>query len=128
MLDLVYLGLLVFLARRIWTLAIRKNRKPLVWVLLMLVLWFLAGGVGSLFALNRLGLAIPASPSSTLKQQLDAYYAIPQNDLLLILLANTFFAFGGYLIARYILEKKPDPVENSIHTVGSDDLRPPSNR
>ena len=34
-------------------------------------------------------------------------------------------AFGGYLLIRSILEKKPDSLEDDINKVGIDDLRPP---
>jgi hypothetical protein len=34
-------------------------------------------------------------------------------------------AFGGYLIVRAILEKKPDAYEDDIDNIGVDDLRPP---
>ena len=36
-------------------------------------------------------------------------------------------AFGGYLVIKFILDKKPDFVDEDVNGIGIDDLQPPKN-
>jgi hypothetical protein len=48
-----------------------------------------------------------------------------QTNLFAILGMGIFSAFGGYLIIKFNLEKKPNTLDNDINSIGIDDLRPP---
>jgi len=123
MLDLLYLILIGFLASKIRNLARRKGLNAFLWVVLMLIAWLFAGSIGSLFGMSYLGIDI-----MSIKQVKDLT-ALPVNDQLILLLFNLFFAFGGFLLIQYILEKKPDlPEKKDIDAIGAEDLQPPSKR
>jgi len=121
MLDLLYLILIGFLASKIRNLARRKGLNTFLWVVLMLVAWLFAGSIGSLFGMAYQGIDIMA-----IKQTKDLT-DLPLSEQRILLLFNLFFAFGGFLLIRYILEKKPDlPEKKDIDAIGAEDLRPPS--
>lgn len=46
-------------------------------------------------------------------------------NLYAVLGTGLFFAFGGYLFIRNLLENKPELIEKEIDRIGVDDLRPP---
>jgi hypothetical protein len=50
------------------------------------------------------------------------------HNIFAVMGVGLFSAFGGYLLVRYILEKKPDDkndLDKDINRIGVDDLRPP---
>jgi hypothetical protein len=47
----------------------------------------------------------------------------PKN-ILSIFLVGLFCAFGGYLLIRSMLEKKPDAVDDDVDKIGINDLKP----
>lgn len=98
--------ILFFLARHIGKLAQKKGLKPFIWKLYTVGAWILGELIGISMAINMFG-------TFDLKT-IDMRYA----------LMGLFFAFGGYLLIRFILEKKPDYIDNDINRIGSDDLRP----
>lgn len=89
MLDII---LLYFLAKSIGKLAIKKGLPPLKWKLTLIGTWLVFEMIGLFLGVAFFGTGnLPA--------------------LLALGLAS---AFGGYLLLRYILEKKPDqsPYDN----------------
>lgn len=48
-----------------------------------------------------------------------------QTNIVAIMGMGIFSAFGGYLIIKYLLENKPNTIDNDINNIGIDDLRPP---
>ncbi len=97
---------LIFLTRRIGRMAIRKGLKPLTWKAYTILSWLLCEITGIVIAICLFG----------------------QNDLFGIVSIALVCAFGGFLIVRAILERKPDYIENDIDKIGSDDLKPPVNQ
>jgi len=91
---------LIFLCRKIGNTAQRKGLKPGQWKLFTVLTWlgfeFLGAVVGIiLFGYN-------------------------QKDLLGVMAFALVCAFGGYLLIKAILDKKPDPVdEDEINNLGS---------
>lgn len=83
MLDLI---LLWFLAKSIGKLALKKGLPPLKWKLTLIVVYLAFEMIGLLFGISFFG----------------------TGDLLPLLALGLVCAFGGYLLIRYILEKKPD--------------------
>ena len=43
-----------------------------------------------------------------------------------LLLFSLVCAFGGFLYVKYLLDQRPDSLEDDINRVGIDDLRPPA--
>jgi hypothetical protein len=121
--DILYIILFVFLIRKTGALALRKGLKRSTWQWYMAGAWILAGSIGSAFAMNYLGLVI--QPAKSLRDSMNNMLNLPDKDLLIISFGNLFFAFGGYLLIRAILEKKPDIIDEDIDSIKSDDLRPP---
>jgi hypothetical protein len=97
---------LVFLTRRIGRLALQKGLKPVTWKIYTIVAWFVCELIGILVAMSLFG----------------------QNNLFSIISIGIGFAFGGFLIVRAILEKKPDAFDEDINNITADDLKPPSNK
>lgn len=48
-----------------------------------------------------------------------------KENLYAILGMGLFAGFGGYLVVKFILDKKPDITEKDIDHIGVDDLQPP---
>ena len=95
---------LIYLSRRIGSLAIQKGLKPLTWKLYTIAAWITCEIIGMLIA----------------------YALFGQNIFSIMSIALTA-AFGGYLLVRAILEKKPDVVDNDINSIGSRDHNPSAN-
>lgn len=98
---------IIFLSRKNGQLAIQKGLKSGTWRFYTVLAWILTEIIGMLLGIILLGIG---------KENFGA--------LMLIGLAS---AFGGYLIVRAILEKKPDNEEENIDRIGVDDLQPPKN-
>ena len=95
---------LVFLCKKNGNLAIRKGLKSRTWKLYTILAWICAEFTGIILGTILFG----------------------QNNLYGILALGLVSAFGGYLIIRSILEKKPDSLDNDIDRIGADELRPPA--
>lgn len=102
MLDIIAL---FFLCRMNGKLASKKGLKSLHWKLYTILAWVIAEFIGLILGVAILGFAK------------EVFF-----NLLFIGIAS---AFGGYLIVRAILEKKPDALDDEINTIGVDDLKPP---
>jgi hypothetical protein len=124
--PIIYIVFFIFLIRKTGALARQKGLKPLFWQCCMAGAWMITGSIGYGFAMNYLG--INMDPSKGYHDTMNYMATLPIKDLLIIILGNLFFAFGGYLLIRAILEKKPDNIDKDINSISSDDLRPPSNR
>jgi hypothetical protein len=96
---------LIFLCKKNGALAIKKGLKPGTWKFITVLAWILAEITGMIIGIIALGIA-------------------PDNILGLMGIGIAS-AFGGYLIVRAILEKKPDVLDDEINTIGVDDLKPP---
>jgi len=94
---------LIFLSRRIGYMAIRKGLNPLPWKIYMIAAWIGAELTGCIIAMIMFG----------------------ESNLVAVFSIGLLSAFGGYLLVRYILEKKPDNIEEDINKIGVDDLHPP---
>lgn len=97
---------LIFLTRRIGQQAVKKGLKPVSWKLFTVAAWIMAELAGCLLAALFFGKA----------------------NLIAILSIGLFSAFGGYLIVKAMLEKRPDLLDNDINRIGVDDLHPPKNQ
>ena len=100
MLDLI---VLYFLAKSIGLLAIKKGLPPLRWKLTLIGVWL---------AFEMLGLVIGVVLFGT-------------GNLYGLIALGFASAFGGYLLIRYILEKKPDNnIDEDVNRIGVKDLSP----
>lgn len=108
MLDII---ILIFLCRIIGKQAIKKGLKPGLWKLYTVLAWLAAEFIGIIIALVIFGVRIEN-------------IAYLKDNLTYIMLIGEFSAFGGFLIIKYILEKKPDMLQNDIDSIGVDDLKP----
>lgn len=93
---------LIFLCKKNGDLAFRKGLKPGTWKLYTVLAWIVAEIVGVIIGMMIFG----------------------QENLIGLMLLGLACAFGGYLLVRAILEKKPDPIEEDINSIGVNDLRP----
>ncbi len=88
---------LIFLARQIGALAYRKGLKPGWWKFYLVIAWIAAEFVGLI-----LGTAM-----------------FDTNDIFTLMPFALVCAFGGYLIVRAILLKKPDGMDDEIEQIGN---------
>jgi hypothetical protein len=95
---------LIYLSRKIGLLAIQKGLKPLTWKLYTIAAWIICEIIGIILAVSLFG-----------------------QNIFSIMSIGLASAFGGYLLVRAILEKKPDIVDNDINSIGSGDHTPPTN-
>ena len=93
---------LIFLCKKNGDLASRKGLKPGTWKLYTVLAWIVAEILGVFIGMLIFG----------------------QDNLIGLVLIGLACAFGGYLLVRAILEKKPDPIEEDINSIGVNDLRP----
>ena len=96
---------IIFLSRKNAALAVKKGLKPGTWKLYTVLAWILTEITGMILGITMLG--------------------IGTDNLLGLMGIGLASAFGGYLIVRAILEKKPDVFEDDINSIGVDDLQPP---
>ena len=95
---------LIFLCKKNGRLAIQKGLKPGIWKFYTVLAWVITEIIGLGFGLAMFG----------------------QNNLIGLMALGLISAFGGYLIIKSILEKKPDALDEDINTIGVHDLRPPA--
>ncbi len=94
---------LIYLTRKIGELAVRKGLPPTKWKWITVGLWFLFEFIGAIIGIILFGT--------------DNFFGLS--------LFMVACAFGGYLLVRYILEKKPDDtIDDEINRIGVDSLRP----
>jgi hypothetical protein len=96
---------IIFLTKKNGVLAIKKGLKPGTWKLYTVVAWITTEIIGMIVGISFMG--------------------IGTDNILGLAGIGLASAFGGYLIVRAILEKKPDAYEDDIDNIGVDDLRPP---
>ena len=105
---------LVFLCKSNGQLAFKKGLKPNTWKLYTVLAWLGAEFIGCILGLIMFGQGV-SDPTK-----------IEQAQLFKMSFVAIFCAFGGYLIIRSILEKKPDTIDHDINSIGVDDLKPPA--
>jgi hypothetical protein len=125
MLDIIPL---FFLCRIIWKLALRKGLKPLAWVFFTVISWIFTEMIGfaiglSLLGQNKLNEIVN---NVHLASPLEMEKSIGSENIFIIFALSLVSAFGGYLIVKAILEKKPDAIDqDDTNNIGVHDLRPP---
>lgn len=87
--------LLYFLSKNIGGLAIKKGLPPLKWKIAMIATWILFEFTGIFLGISFFG----------------------TDNLLGLMAIGLASAFGGYLLIRFILEKKPD--DNTLEGFGN---------
>lgn len=88
----------IFFAYRNAMLAKTKGQNTVVWVIITIVTFFLAYGIGG-------GILISILYKGPLERDTLISFLLNSPILLITIL---FFGVGGYLLIRYILEKMPD--------------------
>jgi hypothetical protein len=100
MLEIV---LLYFLAKSIGVLAIKKGLPPLKWKLTLIGTWIVFEMTGLFIGIIMFG----------------------TSNIIGLFAIGLASAFGGYLLVRYILEKKPDNnIDEDVNRIGVKDLAP----
>jgi hypothetical protein len=99
MLDII---VLYFLLKKIGLLAKEKGVSSVKWKIFAALSWFVFEGIGVDFALAWAGLGEIKNVAQ--------FSSIIINNPGVMLFAY-FCAFGGYLLVRYILERKPNQQE-----------------
>jgi len=94
---------LIFLCKKNGNLAIQKGLKPATWKFYTVLAWLLTEMLGVISGILLFG----------------------QDNLIGIISLGFVSAFGGYLIIKSILEKKPDNFDEDINQIGAKDLYPP---
>ncbi|MBS1734546.1 MAG: hypothetical protein JST02_14720 [Bacteroidetes bacterium] len=94
---MIELILLFLLTRSIGKLAERKGEHPGKWKILTVLSWIAFEIFGLMLGLSLLG----------------------NKNLVGLMLFGLFCAFGGYLLIRFILEKKTDVINDDIDNIGS---------
>ncbi|UAY52303.1 hypothetical protein [Ferruginibacter albus] len=114
--------ILIFLC---WGISIKARKKGLSsirWIFYTIAAWFGA----ELFIGAPLALSLSHINAEQLRNMvLNPTSNADLSQLLLFELIALMAAFGGYLVIRYNLEKKPDYDDNEKKDVGIDDLKPP---
>ncbi len=109
--------ILFFLCRKMGDLAVQKGLSTITWKLYTILGFFAAEIAGIILGLSLFG-NIDVNALSTVEQlQKTNIYGLEAFALI--------SAFGGYLIVKSILEKKPDSFDEDINKISINDLRPP---
>jgi hypothetical protein len=96
---------LIFLCKMNGALALKKGLKPGSWKLYTIFAWIGAEITGMVLGIS--------------------FFGLDKKDIPGLMAIGLVSAFGGYLIVRAILEKRPDIIEEDINRIGVDDLQPP---
>ena len=99
---------LFFLCRKMGRLAMQKGLKPGLWKFYTVLSWLAAETIGVIMAVAIYGQNVLA-----------------KDNLTGVMLLALGCAFGGYLYIKWILEKKPDALDEEINSIGADELHPP---
>ena len=97
-------------------LAVQKGLNATTWKLYTILGFFAAEIVGIILGIVLFGIDINAFNNAE-KLQNSNIYGLEAFALI--------SAFGGYLIVKSILEKKPDSFDEDINKISINDLRPP---
>lgn len=108
---------LFFLCKKNGLLAIQKGLNPTKWKWYTILGWFTAEIVGLIFAIILFG-------KSGL-ENLNDINSFEKSNLYGLAAMGLISAFGGYLIVKAILEKKPDTIDEDVNKIGVNDLQPP---
>ena len=94
---------LIFIAKYIGKLAIKKGLKSGPWKMYTIVFWF---------AVEIIGIAV-------------GLFILNSRDIIALQLLGWVFGVGSFLVIRSTLLKKPDyTAEEEINRIGVDDLQP----
>ena len=96
---------LYFLCKRNGILAAQKGLNPRTWKWYTVLAWLLTEIIGVIIGITLYG----------------------EDNLMGVLSLGIISAFGGYLIIKFVLDKKPDIFEEDINGIGVDELQPPKN-
>jgi hypothetical protein len=96
---------LYFLCKKIGILASQKGLSPRTWKWYTILAWILTEMIGVVLGIIFYG----------------------ENNLEPIMLLGLISAFGGYLIIKFILEKRPNLKKDDIDQIRVDELQPPRN-
>jgi hypothetical protein len=96
---------LYFLCKKNGMLASQKGLNPRTWKWYTLLAWILTEMIGVIMGITFYG----------------------ENNLVGIMSLGIISAFGGYLIIKFILEKRPDLKKDDIDHSSVDELQPPRN-
>ena len=96
---------LYFLCKRNGLLAAQKGLNPRTWKWYTVLAWLLTEIIGVIIGITLYG----------------------EDNLMGVLSLGIISAFGGYLIIKFVLDKKPDIFEEDINGIGVDELQPPKN-
>jgi len=108
---------LFFLCKKNGQLATQKGLAASKWKLYTVLAWIAAEFVGLIFGITMFG-------KGNIENLTDIN-AFEKNNLFGLEAIALVSAFGGYLIVKSILEKKPDLFDDDIKKIGVNDLRPP---
>jgi hypothetical protein len=94
---------LIFILKEIKKLAIQKGVKPTKWKIYTVICWFIFEIIGFMAGMLFFGM----------------------ENIVPLLFFGLICAFGGFLVIRAVLLKKPDDYsDNDINRISTDDLRP----
>jgi len=108
---------LFFLCKKNGQLAMQKGLAAGKWKLYTVLAWIAAEFVGLIFGITLFG-------KGNIENLTDIN-AFEKNNLFGLEAIALVSAFGGYLIVKSILEKKPDLFDDDIKKIGVNDLKPP---
>jgi hypothetical protein len=97
---------LIFLCKKNGALALQKGLSTVRWKWYTVLGWVVAEMVGLMFGMALFG----------------------QNNIYGLMAIGLISAFGGYLIVKAMLEKKPDSLDEDINKINVSDLQPPRNK
>ena len=109
--------ILFFLCRKMGNLAVQKGLSAITWKLYTILGFFAAEIVGIMLGILLFGNIDVNALSTMAELQNSNIYGLEAFALI--------SAFGGYLIVKSILEKKPDTLDEDINKISINDLRPP---
>lgn len=96
---------LYFLCKKNGQLAAQKGLPPRTWKWYTVLAWLLTEMIGVIIGIALYG----------------------QDNLMGVMSLGIISAFGGYLVIKFVLDKKPDSVEEDGNGIGMDELQPPKN-
>ncbi len=111
---------LFFLCKRNGALAIQKGLSASKWKWLTILGWFTAEIVGLMFGIMLFG--------NINVEDFKDIDTLEKSNLYGLWAIGMISAFGGYLIVKSILEKKPNLFDEDINKIGVNDLRPPGKK
>lgn len=111
---------LFFLCKKNGILAVQKGLNATKWKWYTILGWFAAEIVGLILGVLLFG-------KNNLENLTDIN-AFEKNNFYGLAALGLISAFGGYLIVKAILEKKPDTFDEDINKIGVNDLQPPVKR